>query len=711
MKRNVAIILLVFVTLFSVFAEENNTDRPTVALVLSGGGAKGISHIPIIEALESKGIPIDKVFGTSIGALVGGLYSAGYSPSDMREVVLSDALPELFTVLTTSGYTEVLDAFNYHSNNVFSLSLSQGVGGVNGLIDDYMILNFLSDCIGNVPDYVDFDTDLAIPFECNATDMVTGNEICFTEGSLLTAMRSSMSIPVAFEAVETDGMVLTDGGLSCNTMVQKAIDEGYDIIICIDLGGRKSETDNDVESLRTLSGISIASFSLILRNVSGDDVDKATFVFEPDTRPVGTLDFGKAAYILEIGEEEVADKAAMIDEIAALFTEEQKVYKNPNRKGEYFSMFEQKEKTGYQSASSSRHEDLLGRTRISFGLYGSAGLGYYLSEGYDSSRYVLSPTVSFRSYIKDIGGTNFSLDIRFKTTSDKNTELSTKALYKFNLNGKENLYTAAKIGASLGSFTIYTSRQGDFSFNSILEKEVYGDIGLTFTNEQDHSITIYASADNLWTVPTKSASGLDLIYRFMPRIAFEGVFYPSYSNGLFGSQGSRFDLIGSVEYDTYQSQWGYQFGISGRSSLPVNERISFKFDATAFTARGDSYMARNYMQYGGWNGMPGYTSDIQYTDFIYGGAEMQILLSKGILSDFLSIVVRGGVRSIHQYNLDTLIFEGSYKSYLPFADCFDKPYWDLGVAIGFGLNTPVGDIVIGSGYNLRNQLTFFVEIV
>ncbi len=710
MKRTIATILLVLVTLFSVFAEDSTSDRPTVALVLSGGGAKGISHIPIIEALESKGIPIDKVYGTSIGALVGGLYSAGYSPKDMREVVMSDALPSLFTVLTSSGYTEVLDAFDYNSDNVFSLSLGQGVGGVNGLIDDYMIMNFLTDCIGNVPDYVDFDKDLAIPFECNATDMVTGNEVFFTEGNMLTAMRSSMSIPVAFEAVETDGMVLVDGGLSCNTMVQKAIDEGYDIIICIDLGGRKSETNNDVESLRTLSGISLASFSLVLRNVSGNDVKKATYIFTPDTRPVGTLDFGKAEFILGIGEEEVVDKAQMLDEIAALFTEDQKVYKDPNRKGEYFSMFEQKEKKGYKSSAENRHEELLGRTRISFGLYGSAGVGYYLADENTDSRYTFSPTVSIRAYLKDIGGTKLSLDTRLKTSREHSSVISTKALYQFNTNSKEHIYATAKVGVALGSLTFWTNKQDGLSFN-VLEREICADLGVTLTNEQNHSIMLYASADNLWELPYGGSSGLKLEYRFVPRLTLESVFYPSYSNGLFESSGSRFDLKASVEYNNYLSGWGYLLGAAGQTSFPVTDRISFSFDATAFTARGDISMIKNYMRYGGWKGVPGYSLDVYYTDFIYGGAEMQVLLSKGILSDFLSIVVRGGVRSDHLLSYDSFIFNGTYRSDMPFGDCFDDPYWDLGASIGFGLNTPVGDIIIGTGFNLRKQLTFFVEIV
>ena len=97
-------------------------DRPSVALVLSGGGAKGIAHIAIIEALESYGIPIDKVFGTSMGALVGGLYAAGLSPKELRAVVTGTDLMSLFTSFVSPGYNEVLNAFDFNSNNVLSIS-------------------------------------------------------------------------------------------------------------------------------------------------------------------------------------------------------------------------------------------------------------------------------------------------------------------------------------------------------------------------------------------------------------------------------------------------------------------------------------------------------------------------------------------------------------------------------------------------------------
>ncbi|MBR5668793.1 MAG: patatin-like phospholipase family protein, partial [Spirochaetales bacterium] len=357
MKRLFAVLVLVLFVLIPVFADDpetvepetpvvseeapeaeavepevpETTSRPTVALVLSGGGAKGIAHISIIEALERYGIPIDKVYGTSMGALIGGLYAAGLSPGEMKEIVLGNDLTQLFTVFDSAGYTEVLDAFDYNSSNVLSLSLGQGIGGVNGFIDDYLVLNFFNKFIGNVPDNLNFDTDLVVPFECNAADMLTGDEVIFREGSLITAMRSSMSLPLIFEPVVLeDGSVYMDGGIVSNYIVHRAVEEGYDIIIVVTLNayGKNKYT---AENYTSLSGTAGSTLQTILNNVSKGEVEMADYWFSPDLSGYNTLSFGEAEGILARGDREAEEQQAKLEDIAALFTEEQKVYKDPNR--------------------------------------------------------------------------------------------------------------------------------------------------------------------------------------------------------------------------------------------------------------------------------------------------------------------------------------------------------------------------------------------
>ena len=208
-------------------------DRPSVALVLSGGGARGIAYIPLLEEIENLGIPIDKVFGTSIGSLIGGLYCAGYSPREMMDICRNSNLISYFTETSLSGPNEVFGALDYSRNNLVSLSFGNPSGGTAGVVDNYRIMSLMYKCLGNVPDNADFNRDLVIPFECNAVDMQSGKEVIFSEGSLITAMRASMSMPAVFEPVRTDdGRILMDGGVVDNSMVHRARLEGFDIVIC-----------------------------------------------------------------------------------------------------------------------------------------------------------------------------------------------------------------------------------------------------------------------------------------------------------------------------------------------------------------------------------------------------------------------------------------------------------------------------------------------
>lgn len=679
--------------------------RPHVAVVLSGGGAKGIAHIPILAELERYGIPIDKVFGTSMGALIGGLYCAGISPKEMTEIVSGTDLMNLFTVFDTSGYKEVPDAFDYHSDNVISISLGQGIGGVSGLIDDYQILNFLAGCIGNVPDGIDFDKDLVVPFECNAADMVTGDEVVFRNGNLLTAMRASMSIPVVFEPVKDDGKVYMDGGLVSNYIVHRAVMEGYDIIIVVTLDGydKKKVTENQYNSF---SGVLGGTLSIILRNVSKGEVDLADYWFSPDMTGYGTLSFSDSQGILQRGYDEVTEQQGKFKEIAGLFTEEQKVYKDPDRISEYHTRYQKISRMEHLSSKEARHEDFMGRTRLSLGVYGSGGYGFYFQPtDADYTRRVFFPTLSLRGFIKDMGGTPFSMDIRLKTTVNRTTNLSTMALFRFTKDEGERVYALGRVRASVGSLTALTDPSEQFRFKE-LEGNVAADLGVMMTNERNHQVKAYFTADNVWHALNLEDDS-DKVYGFVPSFSIEGVYCPNYSSGYFSDVGSRYDMIGTIGYNVRQDQIMYKIGLAAESSFVLSDKTSMWVDFTAFSSKGIVGLRSTYDQYGGWNGMPGYSSDILAADFIYGGVGAQFKISSGFASSFLSVVVRGGVRSKVLYGLTQ---ETEFESMIPFKDSFTSGKWDLGISVGYGFSTPVGDIILGAGFNKNMQLALYVEL-
>lgn len=210
-------------------------DRPKVAVVLSGGGAKGTAHIGALKVIEEAGIPIDYVVGTSMGAIVGGLYAIGYTPGQLDSMVnaqnwkflLSDA-PNPKDVLLDDR----LKSERYVLSVPFSLKGADVTDA--GIIKGKNLARLFSVLTDGYQDSINFNR-LPIPFACVSENLVNGAEVVFHQGILATAMRSSMSIPGVFAPIYLDGMVLVDGGMVNNYPVDVALRMGADLIIGVDV--------------------------------------------------------------------------------------------------------------------------------------------------------------------------------------------------------------------------------------------------------------------------------------------------------------------------------------------------------------------------------------------------------------------------------------------------------------------------------------------
>ena len=251
----ILIFFIIIHTSFKSLAQDktNKTEKPKIALVLSGGGAKGFAHIGVLKILEKEGIPIDLIVGTSMGSLVGGLYSIGYDASELEalvksldwETVLSDAIPREF-----SSKNDLLLKQRY----LFSIPID-GENKPNlpqGLINGQNVLNILCGLAGNVPKDADFD-EFPIQFACIAAELETGKEVVLKNGFLPTAMFSSMAIPIAFQSYDRDSLILIDGGLVNNFPTDVAKQLGADIIIGVDIRGDFYER-NELNSFDNVLG-------------------------------------------------------------------------------------------------------------------------------------------------------------------------------------------------------------------------------------------------------------------------------------------------------------------------------------------------------------------------------------------------------------------------------------------------------------------------
>lgn len=240
-----------FLLLVLLSCSDSYGQRKKVGVVLSGGGAKGVAHIGVLKVLEEAGIPIDYISGTSMGAIVGGLYAVGYNAKALDSLVREQNWPFLLSD-RVFRYNLPFSEKETNEKYLISVPLSQKKGFTvpAGFVSGQNIYNLFSDLTVGYHDSISFNT-LPIPFACVSADMVTGKEVVMDNGILPLAMRASMAIPGAFAPVILDTMVLVDGGISNNFPVDVAKDMGAEITIGVDL----STGLKDAQGLNNIMGI------------------------------------------------------------------------------------------------------------------------------------------------------------------------------------------------------------------------------------------------------------------------------------------------------------------------------------------------------------------------------------------------------------------------------------------------------------------------
>lgn len=243
--------LCIFLLMLLFFCPESFGQRKKVGLVLSGGGAKGVAHIGVLKVLEEAGLPIDYISGTSMGAIVGGLYSVGYDARTLDSLV---RVQNWSFLLGDKVYRDDLPFYEKESMEKylvsFAFSPETGFSVPAGFVKGNNIYNLFSDLTIGYHDSISFN-ELPIPFACVSANMVDGANVVMDSGVLPLAMRASMAIPGAFAPVVIDSMVLVDGGISNNFPVDVAKNMGADITIGVDL----STGLKDMEGLNNLMGI------------------------------------------------------------------------------------------------------------------------------------------------------------------------------------------------------------------------------------------------------------------------------------------------------------------------------------------------------------------------------------------------------------------------------------------------------------------------
>jgi len=282
--------------------EKSGDDRPSIGLCLSGGGAKGLAHIGVLRQLEAMRIPIDYIGGTSMGALVGGLYAAGMSPDELEAMVTELDWWDLLVDMTPRrdlAYRRKEEQHRY----VFDLEV--GIRGLkwqtpNGLSSGQKLNNLLKAKTAHTAGLASFDA-LNIPFRAVACDVRTGETVVLAEGDLAQALRSSMAVPGAFTPVTIDDRLLVDGGLVNNMPVDVVSAMGAEIVIAVDVNGDVAWLANE-RDMQSVAGILGQTLTIFQQPALRTQLDLADIVIEAQVTKQGMADFHKGNEIIPIGE-------------------------------------------------------------------------------------------------------------------------------------------------------------------------------------------------------------------------------------------------------------------------------------------------------------------------------------------------------------------------------------------------------------------------
>lgn len=304
--------ILTFLLVTSAFAQEAVQDDPKVGLVLSGGGAKGLAHIGVLKKIEEAGVRIDYIGGTSMGAIVGGLYASGYSATELDSIfrridfdrLIQDDIPRsaktFYEKKETDKYAITLPF------DGFRISLPSGISkGQN-------VYNLFSMLTNHVSDIDDFN-NLPIPFFCVATNIETGEAVLLERGYLPQAISASGALPSLFSPVIVNDTVMVDGGVVNNYPIDEVRAKGMDVIIGVDVQDSLKTRTNLQSGLDVL--VQINNFRTI--NDMKKKRAKTDIYINPNIEDFTVIAFDQGEKIIEAGYEEASIFETQLKQLAA----------------------------------------------------------------------------------------------------------------------------------------------------------------------------------------------------------------------------------------------------------------------------------------------------------------------------------------------------------------------------------------------------------
>ena len=295
---------------FGLILQAQNNDKPKVGLVLSGGGAKGLAHIGALKTLDSLGVKVDYIAGTSMGAIVGSLYASGYTGKQLDSIfqkidfdeLIADELPRASKTFYEKENSEKY-ALSIPFNNLkiqIPSALSKGQN----------VFNLLSRLMLHVSDVDNFE-NLPIPFLCIATNIETGEPVILDSGSLAQAIKASGALPSLFQPVILNNQILIDGGVVNNYPIDELRAKGMDVIIGVDVQDELATKERLKSAPEIL--LQINNYRTI-RDMQ-EKSKKTDIYIKPDIKGFTVVSFDRGEEIIKRGENATLENAKELNEL------------------------------------------------------------------------------------------------------------------------------------------------------------------------------------------------------------------------------------------------------------------------------------------------------------------------------------------------------------------------------------------------------------
>ena len=695
---------------------KNDKDRNDlkVALVLSGGGAKGYAHLGVLRVLEKENIKIDYITGTSIGALVGTLYSIGYSIDEIEKVLDNlniESFLESGSDLTGLDLDkkETLKKYSFYINfdNELNYSLPKGLRETEEL---YLVVKNLLKKYENIKNFDNFP----IPLRVVATNLNTGETKSFSEGDIAKILTASMAIPTIFEPVEVNGALYVDGLVSRNLPVEEAYDMGADLVIASDVGTPVVKKDN-YNILSVLNQMIAIQSSYITK----DSKEKATILISPDIKNISATDTTKRRDLIKLGEVATQSQIAKLREFPKNSSDNKRT-KVQKEKEDYFVI----NKIEYDPKFDKNTIDILNNIfknllnkPISENNIEKKIVDVYNSKYMDKLYYTVEDGVLHldgeKGHLNRVG-VGFNYQTGYGTTFNVGTDLFFNGKFGNNIN--LNFKFGDYLGADLGTLTYYGIRNRfgiltNIGYNEspfflydkrrktakFMNREAYLNIGV-FNQPSNNSMISYGILSKLSSLKQDTGGSLSQNLEYSENQAktylrFKYDNLDSISNPM---RGIKADLIYNFASSIGKSKsnlYGPAYSIKGY--VPINSKSSFVYGLNLASLRGDRIRADQRIRLGGM-----YTN-IDNNEFEFYGLNYQ----EKQVKDLISLTLGFKHKIVYSLYFNTKFNIATFTEDNPLNNN-DSRLWknySKGLGISISYDSPIGPIEFSVSSDLKHK--------